>query len=75
MKRLFLPLLTALTLASCQTADEKARLAYIGDVALDLAEKSGRITPEQASLAREAGKLILSEPGETVVLEGLEPSK
>ena len=74
MKHL-LPILTALSLVSCQTADEKAKLAYIGDVALAFAEKSGRITPEQAALAREAGKLILSEPGETIVLEGPEPSK
>lgn len=72
MKHLLL--IATLALSSCQTADEKAKLAYIGDVALSLAEKSGRITPEQAALAREAGKLILSKPGETS-LEGPEPTK
>ena len=70
------PLLIApLALSSCQTADEKAKLAYIVDMALALAEKSRLSPPEQAALAREAGKLILSEPGETTVLEGPVPTK
>lgn len=52
----------ALCLPSCQSVKpiDEARLARIGDVALTLAERSGKISPEDAALAREAGKLVLS---------------
>lgn len=51
----------ALCLPSCQTGGvDEARLARIGDIALTVAEKSGKISPEDAALAREAGKLVLT---------------
>ena len=52
----------ALCLPSCQSGGQidEARLARIGDIALTVAEKSGKISPEDAALAREAGKLVLS---------------
>ncbi len=52
----------ALCLPSCQSGGQidEARLARIGNIALAVAEKSGKISPEDAALAREAGKLVLS---------------
>jgi len=52
----------ALCLPSCQSGGQidEARLARIGDVALTVAEKSGKISPEDAALAREAGTLVLT---------------
>lgn len=52
----------AASLTSCQSGNQldQKRLAEIGDLALSLAERSGQITPAEAALAREAGKLILT---------------
>jgi hypothetical protein len=55
----------ALCLPSCQSGGQinearLARLARIGDVALAYAERTGKISPEDAALAREAGKLVLT---------------
>jgi hypothetical protein len=51
----------ALCLPSCQSKSiDEARLARIGDVALAYAERTGKISPEDAALAREAGKLVLT---------------
>jgi hypothetical protein len=52
----------ALCLPSCQSGGQidEARLARIGDVALAYAERTGKISPEDAALAREAGKLVLT---------------
>ncbi len=51
----------ALCLPSCQSGGiDEARLARIGDIALTVAEKSGKISPEDAALAREAGRLVLT---------------
>ncbi len=62
--------LAAACLPSCQSGQpiDEARLARIGDVALAVAERTGKITPEDAALAREAGKLVLTPapaPAET----------
>lgn len=57
-----------LAITSCQSSQpiDEARLARIGDVALTVAEKSGKISPEDAALAREAGRLVLTPaPAET----------
>lgn len=52
----------ALCLPSCQSGQpiDEARLARIGDVAIAYAERTGKISPEDAALAREAGKLVLT---------------
>lgn len=60
----------ALCLPSCQSGQpiDEARLARIGDVALTVAERTGKISPEDAALAREAGRLVLTPapaPAET----------
>lgn len=51
-----------LCLPSCQSTGgpDKAQLARIGAVALDVAERSGKITPAEAALAREAGMILLA---------------
>lgn len=59
-----------LAITSCQSGKpiDEARLARIGDVALTVAERTGKISPEDAALAREAGKLLLTPapaPAET----------
>ena len=64
----------ALCLPSCQSQAEADKLARIGDIALTVAERSGKITPAEAAMAREAGKLVLSQEPETV-LESPEPGK
>lgn len=51
----------SLLLVSCSTSADTERLARIGDLALSYAERSGQITPQEAALAREAGKLVLSK--------------
>ena len=60
----------ALCLPSCQSGGQidEARLARIGDVALAYAERTGKISPEDAALAREAGKLLLT-PAQAPVAE------
>ena len=50
-----------LFVTSCATQTENDRLARIGDVALAYAEQSGKISPEDAALAREVGKLVLTK--------------
>jgi hypothetical protein len=57
-----LPILAALSLCSCQTADQNAKLAAISNIALTYAEAKGAITPEDAALVREAGKVLLTPP-------------
>jgi len=59
-----------LTITSCQSGGQidEARLARIGDVALAYAERTGKISPEDAALAREAGKLVLT-PAQAPVAE------
>lgn len=52
-------------LTSCSTSADTERLARIGDLALSYAERSGQITPQEAALAREAGKLVLSKDAPT----------
>lgn len=57
----------AAALSSCQTGKiDEARLAQIGEIALNYAEKKGQITPEDAALAREAGKILLAPTPEQV---------
>jgi hypothetical protein len=52
----------ALCLPSCKSNGkiDEARLARIGDIALAYAESKGKISPEDAALAREAGKVLLT---------------
>ena len=57
---LLLAATTLLLVTSCSTSADTERLARIGDLALSYAERSGQITPQEAALAREAGKLVLS---------------
>ena len=61
-------------LSSCQNSADNERLARIGDIALTVAERSGKITPADAALAREAGKLVLSKEPETTLVTP-EPGK
>ncbi len=56
--------LHAANAALCDFGDEC--LARIGDVAIAYAERTGKISPEDAALAREAGRLLLTPaPAET----------
>lgn len=59
-----LALASALCLPACQSTEglDKERLARIGNVALTVAESSGKITPEEAALARQAGMILLDQP-------------
>lgn len=61
MKILTSLLAASLLLVSCSTSADTERLARIGDLALSYAERSGQITPQEAALARETGKLVLSK--------------
>lgn len=56
-----LTILAACCLASCATQPDTERLQRVGDIALLYAERTGKITPEDAALAREAGQLLLSK--------------
>lgn len=49
------------TLSACTSAGKPdyARISQIGDRALDLAERTGHITPDEAALVREIGVIIL----------------
>lgn len=61
LTRTLVAALSTASLSSCQSGQiDEARLIQIGDTALALAERSGKITPEEAALAREAGKLLVT---------------
>lgn len=59
-----LALAFALCLPACQSTDslDKERLARIGNTALTVAEAAGKISPEEAALARQAGMILLDQP-------------
>jgi hypothetical protein len=65
-------ILSSFLLASCASPQDTERLQRIGDIALTYAERTGRISPEDAALAREAGALIVSKdtPATVVVPSG-----
>lgn len=68
MKLALLPI-TLLCLASCSTPEQNAKLAAISSIAISYAEAKGAITPQDAALVREAGKVLLTPaPEEPVVL-------
>lgn len=58
MKYLLIPILSC-SLISCQTPDQNAKLAAISSIAISYAEAKGAITPQDAALVREAGKVLL----------------
>lgn len=64
--------LAALMLTSCASNADTERLQRVGDIALLYAERTGKISPEDAALAREAGQLIVSkeQPAVVVVASG-----
>lgn len=57
MKRLLL--LTVLTIASCSTPEENARLGQLVDLSVTLAEKRGNISPADAQAIRDAKTIVL----------------
>jgi hypothetical protein len=57
-----------LMLASCASNADTERLQRIGDIALTYAERTGKISPEDAAIAREAGALIVSKDTPAVVV-------
>jgi hypothetical protein len=61
-----------LLVASCASPQDTERLQRIGDIALTYAERTGKISPEDAAIAREAGALIVSKdtPATVVVPSG-----
>jgi len=63
---------TTILLASCASPQDTERLQRIGDIALTYAERTGKISPEDAAIAREAGALIVSKdtPAVAVVPSG-----
>jgi len=70
--QLYALVLAALMLASCASPQDTERLQRIGDIALTYAERTGKISPEDAAIAREAGALIVSKdtPATVVVPSG-----
>jgi hypothetical protein len=58
---LFAAVVALLTLPSCATPQDTERLQRIGDIALTYAERTGKISPEDAALAREAGQLLVTK--------------
>jgi hypothetical protein len=62
----------SLLLASCATPADTERLQRIGDIALAYAERTGKISPQDAAAAREAGALLVSkeQPAVLVVPSG-----
>ena len=65
-------IVAALMLASCANTQDTERLQRVGDIALLYAERTGKISPEDAALARKAGQLIVSkeQPAVVVVASG-----
>lgn len=65
-------LLAACCITSCASKADTEHLQRVGDIALLYAERTGKITPEDAALAREAGQLLLSkeQPAVVVVASG-----
>lgn len=61
-------LLAACCITSCATQADTERLQRVGDIALLYAERTGKISPEDAALAREAGQLIVSKEQPAVVV-------
>lgn len=61
---LALALSLTLALTSCSTPERTAQAGAITDLALDYALASGRITAEQAALAREVKAIVLPPPPE-----------
>lgn len=55
-------------IASCTSSPDTERLQRVGDIALLYAERTGKISPEDAALAREAGQLIVSKEQPAVVV-------
>lgn len=69
MKTLILIPCALLGLSSCSTPEQNAKLAAISNLALSYAESRGAITPADAALVREAGKVILAPAPELPVVE------
>jgi hypothetical protein len=69
---LFAAVAALLTLPSCASNADTEHLQRIGDIALTYAERTGKISPEDAAIAREAGALIVSKdtPATVVVPSG-----
>lgn len=67
----YLILLPLFALASCSTPEQNVKLAAISNLALTYAEAKGAITPADAALVREAGKVVLATDAPAPVL----PSK
>lgn len=59
MKRITSLLLAALTLTSCQNSADNARVAALTDLAITYATATGKITPADAALIRDAKTIIL----------------
>jgi hypothetical protein len=68
---LLLAVFTLLSVPSCTTQADKDRLTRIGDLVIDYAERTGKISPEDAALVREVGVITLSDE---TVLVGPEPT-
>jgi hypothetical protein len=69
--KIAIALLAACCITSCATQADTERLQRIGDTALLYAERTGKITPEDAALAREVGQLLVTkEPAAVVVTSG-----
>ena len=64
-------ILVSFLLTSCTTQADKDRLTRIGDLVIDYAERTGKISPEDAALVREVGVITLSDE---TVLVGPEPT-
>jgi hypothetical protein len=69
MKHILAPI-ALLCLASCSTPEQNAKLADISNIALTYAETKGAITPQDAALVREAGKVLLAPASEEPVILG-----
>lgn len=65
LMKFLLPLLAAVSLSSCSTPEQNARLSAIGNLAINYAETKGVISASDAAAVREAGKILLSDPAES----------
>ena len=66
--KLVIACLCLLSLPSCQTAAGNERLARIVDLSLDVAQRKGVISAEDAAAVREAGTILLQPDAAPVVI-------
>ncbi len=67
--KILIACLCLLSLPACQTAAGNERLARIVDLSLDVAQRKGVISAEDAAAVRDAGTILLQSPAEPAVVD------